>query len=143
MVRVVIDTNIWVSALLNPFGYPARLCKAFVDGRFEAVISEQLLLELADVLYRPRIKIKYGLADDDIAEFLLLLEERSEHVLLSGTVSVCRDKDDDCVIETALRGNAQFIVSRDDDLKFDNTVSAFLANHNISVTTVAHFLTTL
>ncbi|MFZ4857957.1 MAG: hypothetical protein ACOYL3_16325 [Desulfuromonadaceae bacterium] len=47
------------------------------------------------------------------------------------------------VIETALRGNAQFIVSRDDDLKFDDTVSAFLANHKIAVITVAHFLAAL
>jgi putative PIN family toxin of toxin-antitoxin system len=143
MVRAVIDTNIWVSALLNPFGYPARLCNAFANGRFEAVLSEQLLVELADVLNRPRIKNKYGLADNDIAEFLLLLEERADHVLLTGNISVCRDKDDDCVIETALRGSAPYIVSRDDDLKFDDTVSSFLANHGISVVTVAHFLTLL
>lgn len=143
MIRAVIDTNIWVSSLLNPFGFPARLSTAFANGRFEAVLSEQLLVELADVLNRPRIKNKYGLSDSDIAEFLFLLEERADHVLLKGNVNVCRDRDDDCVIETALLGNALYIVSRDDDLKFDDSVSSFLANHGISVITVAHFLAIL
>lgn len=65
-VRAVIDTNIWVSSLLNPFGFPAKLRKSFEDGVFLAVISEPMLAELADVLSRPRIKGKYGISDADI-----------------------------------------------------------------------------
>lgn len=53
VIRAVIDTNIWVSALLNPSGYPAKLRKAFEEGRFEVVISEPILKEIADVLSRP------------------------------------------------------------------------------------------
>ena len=105
-IRAVIDTNIWVSALLNPFGFPATLRRFFVEGAFQGIISETILLELAEVLNRPRIKDKYGLSTDDIQELLILIEERSEHVLLSGEISICRDKDDNLIIETAIKGQA-------------------------------------
>ena len=77
-IKAVIDTNIWVSALLNPFGFPAALRKSFAEGVFQCIISEPILLELAEVLNRPRIKDKYGLTVKDIQELLILIEERSE-----------------------------------------------------------------
>ena len=139
-VRAVIDTNIWVSALLNPFGFPARLRKSFEEGFFHPIISEPLIEELAEVLNRPRIKNKYGIAEDDISELLTLVEERSEHVFLSGDINICRDSDDNFVIETAIKGQAEYLVTRDDDIKFDKKVSAFLLQHSISVLSVAKFL---
>ena len=103
-VRAVIDTNIWVSALLNPSGYPAKLGKSFAQGLFEVVISEPILEEIADVLSRPKIKDKYEITETDIEEFLILIEERAEHILVSGDISICRDKDDDLILETAVQG---------------------------------------
>ena len=139
-VKVVIDTNIWVSSLLNPFGFPARLRKSFEEGAFHAVISEPILEELAEVLNRPRIKDKYGISGHDIKELLILIEEKAEHVLLSGDITICRDKDDNLVIETAVKGQAAFLVSRDDDIKFNKVVSTFLLQYSISVVSVAKFL---
>ena len=139
-VSAVIDTNIWVSSLLNPFGFPAKLRKSFEGGVFLAVISEPMLAELADVLSRPRIKGKYGITDADIEELLILIEERSEHVMLSDGVNICRDKDDNLVIETAIKGKAGYLVTRDDDIKFDEKVSSFLSQHNVSVVSIAKFL---
>lgn len=136
----VIDTNIWVSALLNPFGFPAALRKAFAKGAFQSIISEPILLELAEVLNRPRIKDKYGLTVKDIQELLILIEERSEHVLLSGNISICRDKDDNLILETAIKGQAQYIVTRDDDIKFDNNVSSFLKKYDVTIRSIAQFL---
>ncbi len=139
-VRAVIDTNIWVSAIINPFGFPAQLRKAFESGAFLAIVSEPLLEELAEVLNRPRIKAKYGLTEDTIAALLVLIDERSEHVMLEDDIHICRDKDDDHVIETAVKGNASYMVSRDDDIKFDSAVSSFLDDYGIGVKTVAQFL---
>jgi len=129
-----------VSALINPFGFPARLRKAFENGAFLAVVSEPLLEELAEVLNRPRIKTKYGLTDKHIAELLVLIDERADHIVLTGDILICRDKDDNFVIEAAVKGNASFVVSRDDDIKFDPAVSSFLAQSGISVKSVAQFL---
>lgn len=142
-IRAVIDTNIWVSALLHPSGFPAQLRKSFEEGIFHSVISEPMLSELAEVLSRRRIKEKYGISEYDIQELLILIEERSEHVLLSGDVFICRDTDDNLVIETAIKGQANYIVTRDDDIKSDKKVSSFLLRYGVSVTSVAQFLSVL
>ncbi|MBI5875352.1 MAG: putative toxin-antitoxin system toxin component, PIN family [Deltaproteobacteria bacterium] len=140
MIKAVIDTNIWVSALINPFGYPAAIRKHFENAEFISVISEPILDEIADVLSRPRIRNKYDIASKDIQELLILIDERAENVLLSGDVDICRDKDDNLIIETAIKGNADYIVTRDDDVKFDKEISRFLSQYNISIITVAKFL---
>lgn len=99
-----------------------------------------MLEELAEVLNRPKIKTKYGISNDDIEGLLILIEERSEPVLLSGNITICRDKDDNVVIETAIKGHADFLVTRDDDIKFDKDVSSFLKKHGISVISIAKFI---
>jgi len=94
--------------IINPFGYPARVRKSFEKGLFQVVVSEPILEELADVFNRPRIREKYDITPEDIEEILTLIEERSEHVLLSGNIEICRDKDDNLIIETAIKGKAVF-----------------------------------
>ena len=139
-IKAVIDTNIWISALINPFGYPAKLRKHFENGDFAAVISEPILDEIVDVLSRPKIKDKYEITPEDIRELLTLIEERAEYVLISGDINICRDKDDNLIIETAIKGETSYLVTRDDDIKLDKKVSLFLSQHGISVLTVAKFL---
>lgn len=139
-IRIVIDTNIWVSSLLNPHGHPAKLRKYFEEGVFTVVVSDTMLEELAEVLNRPKIKNKYGISEKDIKDLLILIEERSEHVLITGNICICRDKDDDAVIETAINGQALFLVTRDDDIKSDKKVSSLLMQYKISVVSIAKFI---
>ncbi len=138
--RAVIDTNVWVSALLNSRGAPARVRSAFVAGLFTLILSEPLLAELEDVLNRPRIRDKYGLRPDEIAEFLDLLRTHAEVVEVVGAVRLCRDPDDDIVVETAMRGQANVLVTRDDDLKGVEELRIALATIGIAVVTVQQFL---
>lgn len=53
--RVVVDTNVWVSAVLNRSGSPALVLAALKTRRFALLTSEPLLAELAEILTRPRI----------------------------------------------------------------------------------------
>ena len=69
-----------------------------------------------------------------------MIEERADHVIVSGSTQICRDRDDNLILETAITGEAQYIVSRDDDVKFDRKVSDFLSQYGISVLTVMKFL---
>ena len=117
-----------------------KLRKDFGEGVIEVIISEPILEEIADVLNRPRIKDKYGITEADIRELLILVEERSEHVLISGDVNICRDRDDNLIIETAIKGNAKYLVSRDDDVEMDTKITEFLSGSGISVLSVAKFL---
>ena len=143
MLRVVVDTNVWVSALLNPRGHPAQVLQAFRDERFVAILSQPLVDELIDVLARPRIVDKYRLEPQDVAQLVALLVERSEIVNPSGTLRLCRDSRDDIVLETALIGKASCIVSRDDDIKGDEDLVEAMHSHGVSVHSVSNFLATI
>jgi uncharacterized protein len=139
-VVVLVDTNVWISALINPHGYPARLKDAWAQGKFEATVSIPLLDELAEVLARPRIRTKYGLDEQEISEFLRLLSARSRKVTTQGQLHVCRDPDDDLILETALLGRARYAVSRDDDIKRDRDLVAQIEVHGVEVLSVQQFL---
>ena len=139
-VKAVIDTNIWISALINPFGFPARIREQFEKGTFTAVISMPIIEEIADVLSRPRIRNKYGITDNDIEELLILIDERAENVKVSADIDICLDKDDNLVIESAIKGKAQYLIARDDDMKFDIKVLSFLKQHDVSVVSIDKFL---
>lgn len=134
------DTNVWVSALLNPTGLPARLVEAWVAGRVTVVTSLPLLEELSDVLSRPRIRRKYRVQDREIADLLRMLAARTLLAPVTGHIEVCRDPDDDLVLETAIVGGAGYLVTRDDDLKQDPAVSRFMRRHGIRVMSVSRFL---
>lgn len=54
--RVVLDANVLVSAVISKAGPPRQIVAAWVDGRFELVVSSSLLDELRDVLDRPRFR---------------------------------------------------------------------------------------
>ena len=140
--RAVVDTNVWISALLNPRGAPAQLLAALRSRLFTLIISQPLLDELVEVLSRPRIRHKYRLTEQDIEDLLATLRA-GEMVEVTGTSRIVRDPDDDMVVETALVGRADALVSRDDDLKGDTQLVQVLAALDITVHSVQHFLDAL
>jgi putative PIN family toxin of toxin-antitoxin system len=137
--RAVVDTNVWVRAFLNAAGSAGRVATALLEGSFTLVTSEPLLEELADVLTRPRVRRKHGRDDALIAAFVTALREGGELVLPAGTVQVCRDPDDNVLIETAQLGETDVLVSEDQDLHAIE-VREHLAAAKIRVLTVAAFL---
>lgn len=136
----MVDTNVWVSAVLNPTGPPAAVLNAFANGEFEVVTSEPLLAELRRVLNRPRLVRRYQITASDADELVALIRMRAEIVVPPGILRLCRDPDDDAVIETAVVGRADLVVTRDDDLKGAPEVIAFLEEFDIPVLTVRQFL---
>jgi uncharacterized protein len=141
--RAVIDTSIWVSAVLTPAGPPARIRTALRDERFVLISSEPLFDELAEILERPRFARRYGLTTRAATDLLDFLRERAEIVEIAGTLRLCRDPDDNMVIETALNGRADALVSRDDDLKGAPELVAILQARGVAVLTVRRFLAAL
>jgi putative PIN family toxin of toxin-antitoxin system len=113
---------------------------ALGGGRFTLVTSWALLQELSEVLGRPRMRRKYGVTQADIREFVALLRAQAYLANVSGVVRLCRDPDDDMVIETALRGRANILVTRDADFTADSELSELLAVLGIEIMTVQRFL---
>jgi len=109
--RVVLDTNFWVSYLIShrpPIANVVDIHLARSD--FEAVTSPVLLEELERVLQYPKLQRYYDL--ETRLRFLALVAALSEPVDLPENVpAICRHPADDWVIATAVAGNAEFIVS--------------------------------
>lgn len=137
---VLIDTNVWISALINPSGLPARIKKAWVEHRFNVVVSPFMLEELAEVLIRPRIKEKYHLTRADITKFIRLINESSVKIIPAGNIHICRDVLDNIVLETAILGKVKYLVTRDDDIKRDINLFHYFKEHEIDILSVSQFL---
>lgn len=140
VIRAVVDTNVWISAFINPYGAPARLLELLWQRVFVLVASPHLLDEVAEVLGRSRVRRRSRYTDELLVEALFMLNERSELVHPTGRIRLCRDRDDDAVLEAAIIGRAHYLVSRDDDIKRDQALIATLAAAGVEVVTVARML---
>jgi len=114
--RVVVDTNILVRAVIKPAGTVGPVLQRLRNSGYTLLYSEALLAELADVLNRPRIRHKYHLEDEDIATVLALILLRGEAVTPARRINACRDAKDNYILEAAITGRADAIVSGDQDL---------------------------
>lgn len=140
MLRAVVDTNVWISALLNPQGAPARVLEAFLQGRFTPVLAPSLLEELTEVAQRPRLRERFGLSVEKTEQVRTLLRDRGVVVHPPGVLRLCRDPEDNLVLETALLGKAQYMVTRDDDLKRDLELIRRMEEQGVQVLSVRQFL---
>ena len=114
--RAVIDTGVLVSALLRRQGTTGDVLRALRDGRFTAVYTTDILVELIDVLGRPWLREKYHLQPEDVAALINLIRLRGELVIPARRIAACRGPKDDCFLEAAVAGSADCIVSGDGDL---------------------------
>jgi putative PIN family toxin of toxin-antitoxin system len=111
MVRVVIDTNVLVSALIND-GKPRRLVFELLD-KHAVILSRLMLAELEDVVSRD----KFSVTDSQVDRFVSSLIRTSKVVLDNVRFKVVlEDPDDDVVLNTAYSGRAEFIVTGDHHL---------------------------
>ena len=116
MLRVVVDTNVLVSAVILPASRVGAVLLRLRQGTFTPLYCAETLEELASVLARPRIRDKYHVTNADIRAVLDLILLRGEYVELIERVTVCRDPKDDLFLEVALAGTSDLIVSGDSDL---------------------------
>lgn len=111
--RVVIDTNVLISAALVPGAVPSRVV-AYVLQHQRLLFSEQTFEELRTRLHRP--KFDRYLSLDDRKLLLHDFNAAAEWVALGEVFSFSRDRDDDKFVQTALNGGARWLVSGDADL---------------------------
>ncbi len=111
--RVVLDTNVVMSAVLLPRSIPRQALDQVLEYG-TMLISSATVVELHDVLRRPRFDA-YVRADERLA-FLTTLVRDAEWVEIAHLVTDCRDPKDNKFLELALSGQATHIVSGDEDL---------------------------
>lgn len=112
MARVVVDPNVLIAALISPRGAPAALYRALAAGRFELVVSPQLLAELERVLMREKFR-RYASLDQAhgyvraVARLAALAEDPAP------TPGATPDPGDDYLVALAQSEGVDAIVSGD------------------------------
>jgi putative PIN family toxin of toxin-antitoxin system len=114
--RVVMDMGIFVSALIRKQGTTGVVLRALRDGRFTAIYTTGIVVEIIDVLGWAKFRAKYHIEPDDITALVNLIRLRGELVTPTQKVTVCRDPKDDKFLEAALAAQTDCIVSGDADL---------------------------
>lgn len=115
MIRAVLDTNVFLRALINPHSYCGRLFDDLVD-RYTLVLSPPIIREVLEVLHRPKILAKFPhLANLDMGRVIGWFEQA--HVVVPGDIDpVSRDPDDDMFLACAREAGADWLVTEDKDL---------------------------
>lgn len=115
MLRVVLDTNLYISSLLVGNGLPAQALNAWRSHRFTLIVSSSILSEVLATFEYPRIRRKYDVTDEDIDELVILLTRDAVFVPGASDVSdaALDDLDDEIVLACAVDGAADFVVSGD------------------------------
>ena len=103
--RVVLDTNILISALLSREGNPAKIYRMFLTKLFTLIYSMEILEEYQDVLYRPRLKIPHGDADIVMAA----IRQYGEKVWVMPSVNFMVDEDDRIFYDIAKHSGAYLV----------------------------------
>lgn len=109
--RVVLDTNVLISALLSPGQPPALLLDAWLDNRFELLVSRQQLAEIGRVTRYPGLKSRIRRAE--AGRLVNLLGELATNIAAPIEVEMSRDPFDDFLLGLAISGAADYLVTGD------------------------------
>jgi putative PIN family toxin of toxin-antitoxin system len=102
---VVLDTNVLVSALLSPFGPPARVLDLALSGEIRLAYDDRVMAEYREVLARP----KFGFSPEDVADVLAFLEADGEPVTALPLSCELPDADDLPFLEVAAHAEATLV----------------------------------
>jgi putative PIN family toxin of toxin-antitoxin system len=107
MIRVVLDTNIILSALLNPLGPPAQIVLSAADRSVELCVSGDVYAEYEEVIHRPALRLSAAA----IAAMLRWIRENALWVRTPERVQACDDANDNVFLECAQAAKAHYLVT--------------------------------
>ncbi len=105
--RIVLDTNILVSAALKPEGLPRTVFVVSITKPARLYVSDAILHEYREVLARPEFRIRKGLRQ----QFLQLIRNRARMVRPRRAVHAAKDADDNKFLECADAARADYLVT--------------------------------
>lgn len=111
--RLVFDTNVLISGLLSSGSISQKIFD-YAEANSEILISEETFQELAEVLTRPKFDRYITL--EKRAKLLKFLSIKAEIIKITTKITACRDPKDNKFLEVALHGNANYLLSGDQDL---------------------------
>lgn len=134
--RVVVDTNVWVSGLALPRSRPGEVIRAVREGRLTPIASWELAAEIVNVLQRPKSRA-LGIEPGDVSDIVFVLGVILPDVEIDITL---RDPDDAAVVSAAVSGRADAIVTGDRGLLDDAELRVWLGERGVELLTPAELL---
>lgn len=105
--KIILDTNVIVSALLSPSGLPARILNLVLDGNVAIVYDNNILEEYADVLNREKFKI-----DKELIEFVMDFITKEGDFRTAGLQTIkLHDEDDTMFYELYKSGGIDYLIT--------------------------------
>lgn len=135
MIRIVLDTNLFVSALLKPDSNPDRIFNLVREEKVLLLISDAICDEITRVLFYPKIRKRLAASDEELQNFVKLL--RTVAIVTPGNLNLpplVADPDDTKYLICAVEGRADYIVSGDHHL------TELVIYQGIRVVTPAEFI---
>jgi putative PIN family toxin of toxin-antitoxin system len=109
MLKLVVDTNVVVSALLKQESNPALIISLILRGNCRLCVTKEIFLEYEEVLRRGKFK---NLDQASVSEFLSTLRNRALWVVPKVAIyGVTKDPDDNAFLECALESKADFLIT--------------------------------
>lgn len=105
--RVVLDTNVVLSACLKPGGLEGQMVAMAVAGELEACVTEEVWAEYQDVLFREKFRAVRARAEEVLAALGPVLVR----VTGGDRLAVATDEDDNRFLECAVAAGADFLVT--------------------------------
>ncbi len=105
--KIVLDTNVIVSGLLNPHGTPGEIVRMLVNGKIGLSYDARIFKEYEDVIRRPKFKIDFSMAK----AVLESIESDGELVIASPLPFAIKDPGDRMFLEVALAAKVDFLVT--------------------------------
>jgi len=109
--RVIFDTNIFVSAFIIPGSLGERAILKIIEGEDILLLSKEMLDELLSIL-----SAKFSRDREEISRVAVILSEMAEWVRPTTRISVLKDEPDNRILECALFGKADVIVTGDKEM---------------------------
>jgi uncharacterized protein len=117
MIRIVVDTNVFVSAIIKPASFPGKIVDLIGEGLVRLVISQDIITEIKQVFLYPKIKRLHRFSPKQINQYLAEISETA--TITAGNIQINGVKDDskdNKYLECAVEGRADFIISGDHHL---------------------------
>ena len=112
-VKIVVDTNLWISFLMS-LPTEQRLRRLLLSDKISILFSRELFDELETTAKRRKFRKYFDTAQ--IETLLQMLVEVTEIVAVHSVVDICRDSDDNYLLALAQDGGADYLITGDDDL---------------------------
>ena len=108
--KVILDTNILISAV-GFGGKPREILNLALKNQIRAFTSPTLLAELEDVIHK-----KFPILSDDFTRLTRQIKKKFKTARPKKTIKVLKDTDDNRVLEAAIEGNCDYIITGDSEL---------------------------